>query len=117
MICAHQQEYDEAINAGNNAGKSTAFIEFMLSTIKASFTDALNMRDKLSDGTMDKTAMRWKQIKDLLQTHAYIMNADVRTLCSVSSASANQILHVDSKRGICRTRPFLSLCNCSFHFN
>lgn len=92
MICAHQQEYDEAINASNNAGESTAFIEFMLSTIKASLTDALNMRNALSDGTMDKAAMRWKQIKDLLQTHAYIMNADVRTLCSVSSAPANRIL-------------------------
>lgn len=77
----------ETINTSNNAGKSTAFIEFMLVTIKASLIDALNVRAEMSDGTMDRTAMRWKQIESFLQIHAYVMNADVRALCNVSLAT------------------------------
>ena len=92
MIHARQQEYYDAINASNNTGESTAFIEFMLSTIKASLIDAINTSDDVSDMPMDKTAMRWKQIEKFLETHEYIMNADVRTLCSVSAATANRIL-------------------------
>jgi len=41
---------------------------------------------------MDKAAMRWKQIENFLETHPYIMNADVRMLCNVSAATANRIL-------------------------
>lgn len=36
--------------------------------------------------------MRWKQIEKFLETHPYIMNADVRALCDVSAATANRIL-------------------------
>lgn len=92
MIYANQAEYYAAINASNDAGESTAFIEFMLSTIKASLTDALTMNGVMSDEKMDKAAMRWKQIEEFLQTHEYIMNADVRELCGVSAATANRIL-------------------------
>ena len=92
MIHARQQEYYDAINASNNTGESTVFIEFMLSTIKASLIDAINTSDDVSDMPMDKTAMRWKQIERFLETHPYIMNADVRTLCDVSAATANRIL-------------------------
>lgn len=41
---------------------------------------------------MDKATMRWKQIEKFLETHPYIMNADVRALCGVSAATANRIL-------------------------
>ena len=68
------------------------FIEFMLSAIKASLIDAINTSDEMSDEVMDKAAMRWKQIEKFLQTHEYIMNADVRVLCGVSAATANRIL-------------------------
>lgn len=64
----------------------------MLATIKASLMDALNVSDEMNDGTVDKAAIRWKQIKDFLQAHEFIMNADVRALCEVSSATANRIL-------------------------
>ena len=40
----------------------------------------------------DKDALRWKDIKEYLKTHDYIMNADVRELLGVSSATANRIL-------------------------
>ena len=92
MIHARQPEYYTAINASNTSGESTAFIEFMLSTIKASLIDALNTSDGMSDGPMDKAALRWKQIEKFLEAHEFIMNADVRKLCNVSAATANRIL-------------------------
>ena len=49
MIHARQPEYYEAINVSNVSGESTVFIEFMLSTIKASLIDALNTSDEMSD--------------------------------------------------------------------
>ena len=92
IIHDRQQEYYEAINASNDAGESTVFIEFMLSAIKASLIDAINTSGEMSDGAMDKATMRWEQIKKFLETHLYIMNADVRALCGVSAATANRIL-------------------------
>lgn len=92
MIYAHQQEYYGAINAANDAGESTIFVEFMLSTIKASLMDAIKASDGMSDGKMDKAALRWRNIQEFLKNHDYIMNADVRVLCGVSAATANRIL-------------------------
>lgn len=92
IIHDRQQEYYAAINASNDAGESTVFIEFVLSAIKASLRDAINASDEMSDGKMDKTTMQWKQIEKFLETHPYIMNADVRALCGVSAATANRIL-------------------------
>ena len=92
IIHDRQQEYYEAINASNNAGESTVFIEFMLSAIKASLMDAINTSDEMSDGAMDKATVRWRQIEKFLETHEFIMNADVRALCGVSAATANRIL-------------------------
>lgn len=92
MIYAHQQEYYAAINTANGAGESTTFIEFMLLTIKASLIDAIRTSDEMSDGMVDKATLRWGKIKEFLDTHDYIMNADVRVLCGVSAATANRIL-------------------------
>jgi len=93
MIHARQPEYYAAINASNDAGESTVFIEFVLSAIKASLRDAINASDEMSDAPMDKATTRWKQIEKFLETHEFIMNADVRNhLCGVSAATANRIL-------------------------
>ena len=92
IIHDRQRGYYEAINASNAAGESTAFLTFMLAAIKASLIDAIDASDALSDGRPDKQALRWQSIERFLQTHAYIMNADVRTLCGVSAATANRIL-------------------------
>ena len=92
IIHDRQQEYYDAINASNDAGESTVFIEFMLSAIKASLMDAINTSDEMSDGRMDKATLRWNKIQEYLKTHDYIMNADVRELCGVSAATANRIL-------------------------
>lgn len=92
MIHARQPEYYAVINASNDAGESTEFIEFMLAAIKASLIDAINTSDEMSDGPMGKSTMRWEQIEKFLETHPYIMNADVRALFNVSAATANRIL-------------------------
>lgn len=68
------------------------FIEFMISTIKASLIDAINTSGGMSDETLDKATLRWRQIEKFLETHEFIMNADVRALCGVSAATANRIL-------------------------
>lgn len=41
IIYDRQQAYYDAISASNDAGESTAFIEFMLSAIKASLMEAI----------------------------------------------------------------------------
>lgn len=92
IIHDRQQEYYAAINASNDAGESTVFIEFMLSAIKTSLIDAINTSNEMSDGQIDKATMRWEQIEKFLETHEFIMNADVRALCKVSAAIANRIL-------------------------
>ena len=92
MIYTHQQEYYDAINASNDAGASTAFIEFMLATIKASLIDAINMSDGMSDAPADKLTLRWQKIEAFLKSNDYIMNGDVQRICDVSPATANRIL-------------------------
>lgn len=88
IIHANQQGYYDAINASNDAGESTAFIEFMLSAIKTSLIEAISVSDEMSD----VDSMRWNKIKDYLKTHSFIKNADVRVLCGISAATANRIL-------------------------
>lgn len=92
IIHDRQKEYYAAINASNNADESTAFIEFMLAAIKAALIETISVRDVMSEEKMDKAVLRWNKIQEYLKTHDYIMNADVRTLCSVSPATANRIL-------------------------
>ena len=99
IIHEHQQEYYNAINASNDAGESTVFIEFMLTAIKASLMEAIGTSDEMSDGKMDKATIRWNKIQEYLQTHDYIMNADVRELCGVSAATANRILSSFAEEG------------------
>ena len=92
IIHDRQQEYYEAINASNDAGESTVFIEFMLSAIKTSLVEAISTRDEMSGEKIDKATLRWNKIQEYLKIHDYIMNADVRELCGVSAATANRIL-------------------------
>lgn len=92
IIHDRQQEHYTAINASNDVGESTVFIEFMLSAIKSSLLEVISTSDEMSDGKMDKAAFWRKKIQEYLQTHEYIMNADVRELCGMSAATANRIL-------------------------
>ena len=96
IIHDRQQDYYAAINASNDAGESTAFIEFMLAAIQVSLIDTIRVSDGMSDGMsdapVDQAAVRWQRIQTFLQTHRYISNADVRALCGVSASTANRIL-------------------------
>ena len=88
IIHDRQQEYYDAINVSNNMGESTVFIEFMLSAIQDALLEAVGADNK----KINQEYLRWETIKSFLQTHEYIMNADVRKLCAVSSSTANRIL-------------------------
>lgn len=92
IIHDRQKDYYAAINASNDAGESTVFVEFMLNAIQASLVDAIRTSDEMSDGKINKATIRWKKIEEFLKEHDYIMNTNVRELCGVSPATANRIL-------------------------
>lgn len=77
----------------------------MLSAVKASLIEVIDVSDEMSDGKTNKVAFQWNQIEAYLKTHEYTMNADVQELCGVSAATANRILTglaADKKLEKCR---------------
>ncbi|MBQ8851458.1 MAG: Fic family protein, partial [Oscillibacter sp.] len=88
IIHDRQEEYYAAINVSNAAGESTVFIEFMLSAIKTALLEAVGE----APSSVPKADLRWEAIRTFLQDHPVIMNADVRAILNVSSATANRIL-------------------------
>lgn len=99
IIHDRQQEYYDAINASNDVGESTIFIEFMLSAINAALIEVNTIPCSEYQQMTEKEKLRWEKIRTFLQTHDYIMNADVRHLCEVSSATANRILGKLAEKG------------------
>ena len=89
IIHDNQSEYYNAINISNNNGKSTVFIEFMLSVIKQALQESINDKPK---NISSKSDLRWNKINNYLETHEYILNSDVQKLLGVSSATATRIL-------------------------
>ena len=96
IIHNHQQEYYDAINASNNEGESTKFIEFMLSVIKEAL---LEVGENPVIATSSKSDIRLNKIYEYLKTHPYIMKSDAQQLLKVSSATATRILTEFSKTG------------------
>ena len=91
IINDRQDEYYQAINDSNDAADSTVFIEFMLSAIKEALIETME-DNKPVKSSINKNDYRWNIISDFLNDNDYIMNADVRDLLNVSSATANRIL-------------------------
>lgn len=91
IIHDRQDKYYQAINESNDKGDSTVFIEFMLSAIKDALLETTDDNKTINTAT-NKNTYRWNIISDFLNDNDYIMNADVRNLLSVSSATANRIL-------------------------
>lgn len=91
IIHDRQDEYYQAINNSNDAVDSTVFIEFMLSAIKDALLETME-DNKPVKIKADKNDYRWNIISDFLLDNDSIMNADVRDLLNVSSATANRIL-------------------------
>lgn len=90
-IHVRQKQYYIAINASNDMGESTVFIEFKLQAINASLMEESSSSNQMSGGKSNKVTMRWGKIHEYLKTYDYVINADVRELCGVSAATADQI--------------------------
>ena len=88
IIHDNQSEYYNAINISNNNGKSTVFIEFMLSVIKQALQESINDKPK----NISSKVILWNKINNYLETHEYILNSDVQKIAGVSSATATRIL-------------------------
>lgn len=91
IIHDRQDEYYNAINTSNDTADSTAFIEFMLSAIEEALFE-VSQGSKPVKNKADKNDYRWRIISGFLDSNEYIMNADLRDLLGVSSATANRIL-------------------------
>lgn len=87
IIHDRQDEYYNAINASNNAGNSTKFIEFMLSSIKSSLIEAIEMTDEMTD-----EIVRWDAVQKYLFKKDNIKNSDVCRLINVSPSTATRLL-------------------------
>lgn len=99
IIHDRQQEYYDVINISNNEGESTQFITFMLSAIKSSLTEAINMSGEMSDELTNQVDHRWKLVAAHLQAHNTIRNADVCRLLNVSPATARRLLGAWGQEG------------------
>lgn len=91
IIHDRQDEYYRAINTSNNTTESTAFIEFMMSAIEEALLE-VSQGGKAQENKTDKNDYRWSIIVNFLDKNEYIMNADLRELLGISSATANRIL-------------------------
>lgn len=91
IIHDRQNKYYQAINVSNDAADSTEFIEFMLSAIKDALVETMKY-NKPVKSNVNRNDYRWNVISDFLNDNDYIMNADVRELLNVASATANRIL-------------------------
>ena len=92
IIHDRQQEYYDAINFSNEEGASTKFIAFMLSAIKSSITEALNMSDEMIDENFSPAEKRWDVVFAYMQKNVSIRNSDLCRMLGVSSATANRLL-------------------------
>ena len=95
IIHDRQQEYYDAINMSNSKGKSTDFIEFMLSAIKEALCDATG-EENAKDNSEDE---KWLRISKFIEENEYIMNTDIRNMFGVSSATASRMLNRLSSEG------------------
>ena len=99
IIHDRQREYYDAINASNNTGESTVFIEFMLSAIRTALLEATGGRNETFGNNARKTAIRRQFVSDYLASHSLIRNADLCEGLCISPATANRILREMSKDG------------------
>jgi len=89
IIYDRQSEYYKAINQSNEAGESTAFIEFMLSAIEEALIESSETMDISKNMSVDE--LRWYKIERFLKKNKVITNADVRNIFGMSSATASRI--------------------------
>lgn len=90
IIHDRQEEYYRAINKSNFEGESTAFIIFMLSSIKDALEEAVE--NTVVAKNMSDNDLRLYRIEKFFDKNDCITNADIRQMFNVSSATANRIL-------------------------
>lgn len=90
IIHDRQEEYYRAINKSNFEGESTAFIIFMLSSIKDALEEAVE--NTVVAKNMSSNALRSYKIEKFFDKNDCITNSDIRQMFNVSSATANRIL-------------------------
>lgn len=95
IVHDHQGAYYAAINASNNAGSSTVFIEFMLAAIQEALEQALEVETAgaASNGIVSKQDNQWSVIMEFLRSHDSIMNSDVQRILAVSPSTATRVLN------------------------
>jgi len=64
----------------------------MLSAIKSSIIEALDMSDEMIDENVSPEEKRWKILFTYLEDPETVRNADICQLLDVSSATANRLL-------------------------
>lgn len=99
IISDRQAEYYQAINSSNNAGESTAFIEFMLSAIKTALIESSGDEKPLGKNAQN-AKLRREFVLNFLSEHPSIRNADVCAGIGVATATANRILTELCNEGI-----------------
>lgn len=108
LIYENQESYYYALNASNNAGESTVFVEFMLQTIKRALQelskDSKEMTDKTTDKMTDKDKIRWEKIEPYLRKTGSIKNEEVQRLLSVSEATVKRFLKKMTELGLLEAR-------------
>ena len=90
IIHNRQSEYYNAINQSNYEGKSTVFIEFMLSAIKEALTEAVETTP--NKPTTIAHRKREEMIMGFLKHNNKISSADVQKMLDLSPATATRIL-------------------------
>ena len=99
IIHNRQREYYDAINASNNAGESTIFIEFMLAAIKTALLEASGVIEKPLGKNAQNTVLRRQFVLDHFKGNKVIRNSDLCEGLGVSPATANRILRELSEDG------------------
>ncbi len=99
IIYDRQREYYDAINASNDAGESTVFIEFMLAAIKTALLEASGQKEKPLGKNAQNAARRRQFVMDHFAGHSLIHNADLCEGLGLSSATANRLLRELSEDG------------------
>ncbi len=90
IIHNRQAEYYNAINQSNFEGRSTKFIEFMLSAIKEALTEAIETTPVKPTTLAHRR--RTEMVMNFLKHNQKISSADVQKMLDFSPASATRLL-------------------------
>jgi len=100
IIHDRQAAYYDAINASNDSGESTVFVEFMLEAVRQALLEAYGQPDPSLGKTAQTRASRRRFVADYLAAHDSIRNSEVCEHLGISPATANRLLTELRNEGI-----------------